>query len=67
MKLQEQKLQNKTNLFTNELTKQNKRRVVPFLLRDREKVSISILLQEVCLDWKLSPVINRRGVGIRVS
>ena len=37
-----------------------------FLLRDR-KVSICMLFQKVCLGWKLSPIINRWGVGIRMS
>ena len=32
-----------------------------FLLQDRKKVSISTLFQKVCLSWKLSPIINRRG------
>ena len=31
------------------------------ILRDRKKVSISILFQKFCLRWKLSPIINRRG------
>ena len=35
-----------------------------FLLRDRKKVSVSILFQKtVCLGWKLSPIINRQGGG----
>ena len=33
----------------------------PFLLRDRKKVSIGTLFKKVCLDWKLSQRINRRG------
>ena len=37
-----------------------------FLLRDRE-VRICMLLQKVCLGWKLSPIINRWVVGIRMS
>ena len=37
-----------------------------FLLRDR-KVSICMLFQKVCLGWKLSPIINRWGAGIRMS
>ena len=37
-----------------------------FLLQDR-KVSICMLFQKFCLDWKLSPIINRWGVGIRMS
>ena len=43
------------------------------LLQDRQKVSMSVLFQNVCLGWKLSPIINRwRGeeemrVGIRMS
>ena len=37
-----------------------------FLLRDR-KVSICMLFQKVCLGWKLSPIINRWGVEIRMS
>ena len=37
-----------------------------FLLRDR-KVSICMLFQNVCLGWKISPVINMWGVGIRMS
>ena len=37
-----------------------------FLLRDR-KVSICMLFQKFCLGWKLSPIINRWGVGIRMS
>ena len=42
------------------------------LLRDRRKVSTSILFQIVFLGWKLSPIINRRGggaggIGIRMS
>ena len=36
--------------------------VGPFLLRDRKKVSISILFEKVCLGWKLSPISNRRGL-----
>ena len=39
---------------------------VLFLLRDR-KVSISMLLQKVCLGWEFSPIINRWGAGIRMS
>ena len=39
----------------------------PFLLRDRKNVSISMLFQKVFLGWKLSPIINRREVGIRMS
>ena len=31
------------------------------LFRDRKNASISILLQKVCLGWKISPIINRRG------
>ena len=31
------------------------------LFRDRKIVSISILFRKVCLGWKLSPIINRRG------
>ena len=40
-----------------------------FILRDRKKVSISILFQKFCLRWKLSPIINRRGgeVGLKIS
>ena len=34
-----------------------------FILRDRKKVSISILFQKFCLRWKLSPIINRREGG----
>ena len=34
-----------------------------FLLRDYQKVSISILFQKACLGWKLSPTIKRRGGG----
>ena len=30
-----------------------------FALQDRKKVSISMLFQNFCLDWKLSPIINR--------
>ena len=37
-----------------------------FLLRDR-KVRICMLFQKVCLGWKLSPIINRWGVKIRMS
>ena len=37
-----------------------------FLLRDC-KVSICMLFQKVCLGWKLSPIINRWGVEIRIS
>ena len=37
-----------------------------FLLRDR-KVNICMLFQKVCLSWKLSPIINRCGVGIRMT
>ena len=37
-----------------------------FLLQDR-KVSICMLFQKVCMGWKLSPIINRWGVGIRMS
>ena len=37
-----------------------------FVLRDR-KVSIYMLFQKVCLGWKLSPIINRWGVEIRMS
>ena len=33
----------------------------------KKKMSISILFQKVCLGWKLSPIINRRGVGISMS
>ena len=36
------------------------------LLQDR-KVSICMLFQKVCLGWKLSPIINRWRVGIRMS
>ena len=32
----------------------------PFFLRDRKKVSISILFQNVCLGWKRSSIINRQ-------
>ena len=47
-----------------ELTKQNKyRRAVP----SAKSHKISILFQKVCMGWKLSPIINRRGVGIRMS
>ena len=31
------------------------------------EVSINILFQKVYLGWKFSPLINRRGVGIRMS
>ena len=37
-----------------------------FLLRDR-KVNKCMLFQKVCLGWKLSPIINRWGLGIRMS
>ena len=36
-------------------------------MRDRKKMSISILFQKVYLGWKLSPIIDRQGVGIRMS
>ena len=52
------------------LTKQNTIQTKPFLLRDRKKVSISILFQKVFLGLlfqKLSPVINKQGVGTRMS
>ena len=39
----------------------------PFIYRHLKKVTISILLQKVCLGWKLSPIINRWGIGIRMS
>ena len=42
-----------------ELTKQNT--TDKFLLRDRKKVSISILFQKVCQSWKLCPIINTQG------
>ena len=38
----------------------------PILLRNRKKVSISILFQKVCLVWILSTIINRWGIGIRM-
>ena len=37
-----------------------------FLLHD-SKVSIYMLFQNVCLEWKLPPIINRWGVKIRMS
>ena len=37
------------------------------VLEDRKKFSTSILFQKVCLGWKLSPIINSWGVGIRMS
>ena len=37
-----------------ELTKQN-------TIQTGKKFSISILFQKICLGWKLSPTINRRG------
>ena len=30
-----------------------------FTLRDRKKVTISRLLQKVCMRWRFSPIINR--------
>ena len=35
----------------------------PLFLGDREKVSISVLFQKLCLGWKLSSIINRRWGG----
>ena len=39
----------------------------PLLLRDRKKLSIRILFQEVCLGWKHFPIIDMQGVDIRMS
>ena len=50
-----------------ELTKQNTIKMGTFFFRDCEKDSISKLFQKVCLIWKLSPIISRWGVGIRIS
>ena len=36
------------------------------LLQDHKKVSISILFEKVFLDCNLSPIIDRRGIGIRI-
>ena len=48
-------------------TKQNTIQTRPFVLRDCKKASISILFQKVFLGWKLSPIINRQGIEIRMS
>ena len=37
------------------------------LLQYHKKLNIGILFQKICLDWKLSQIINRQGVGIRMS
>ena len=55
---------------TNKTTKTYKQNTIQtrsFLLRDRKKVSIRILFQNVFLVWKLFPIINRQEVGIRMS
>ena len=51
-----------------QLTKQNTIKTDgSFCEITKKKMSISILFQKVRLRWKLSPIINRRGVGISMS
>ena len=33
----------------------------PFVWKNRQKVRINILVQKICLGWKLSPITNRQG------
>ena len=50
--------------YTNLRNKTQYRRAVHLSQKssqDLKKVSISILFEKVCLGWKLSPIINRRG------
>ena len=63
------KLQNKTQCvgFSKRPYKTNHNTDGPFLLQDRKKVSVSMLFQKVCLGRKLSPIISRQVVGIRMS
>ena len=50
-----------------QLTKQNTIKTDGSFCEIAKKMSISILFQKVRLRWKLSPIINRRGVGISMS
>ena len=45
------------------ITKQNTIQKRQFFLRDHKKVSISILFRKFSVGWKLSPIINKRGIG----
>ena len=38
----------------------------PFICVGLKIVSISIFLEKLCLGWKLFPISNGRGIGIRM-